>query len=329
VTPSPLSEFEQIEQLKKQLQWAELKIKVLEERLRLELIAKYGPASEKLNDAQLELLELEPGVSSVEVQAESERETEAGSSGKPPKRKHPGRQQLPAELPRRERILPCTPDQCTCRACGQQTIVIGYDHSEHLDVEPAQYFVLVTKRERRACAFCKEGGVIAAAVPARIIEKSLASDRVVIDTVVAKYSDHVPLYRQSAIVERETGVEIGRATLDGWVMRVGELLSPIAAATRRELISGSYLQADETPVGVQMHDGRGKNDQAYLWQYGTPGGSVVFDFQLSRGRDGPKRFLGQFEGILQTDGYAGYEQVGGPKMVRACCWAHARRRLRL
>jgi transposase len=110
------------------------------------------------------------------------------------------------------------------------------------------------------------------------------------------------------------------------VMRVGDLLSPIAAAIGRELVKHTYIQADETPVGVQMHDGRGKNHQAYLWQYGRPGGSVVFDFRLGRGREGPKRFLGQFEGILQTDGYAAYEQVGGPNMVHACCWAHARRK---
>jgi transposase len=144
--------------------------------------------------------------------------------------------------------------------------------------------------------------------------------------VVAKYSDHLPLYRQSAILERETGIKIGRATLDGWVMRVGELLTPIAAVIGRELVAGSYIQADETPVDVQMHDGRGQNHQAYLWQYGRPGGSVVFDFRLGRGREGPKKFLGQFEGILQTDGYAAYEQVGGPKMVHAACWAHARRK---
>jgi transposase len=323
---SPLSESEQIEQLKKQLQWAELKIQVLEERLRLELIAKYGPASEKLNDAQLELLQLEPGVSSVEVQAESERAPEPALSSGWPRRKHPGRQQLPADLPRREKILACTPEQCTCRACGKETTVIGYEQSEQLDVEPAKYFVLVTKREKRACGFCKESGVVTAALPARIIDKSLASDRVVIDTVVAKYSDHLPLYRQSAMLERETGVEISRATMDGWVMRVGELLSPIAAAIGRELVNGTYIQADETPVGVQMHDGRGKNHQAYLWQYGTPGGSVVFDFRLGRGREGPKRFLGQFEGILQSDGYAAYEQVGGTKIVHACCWAHSRRK---
>ena len=114
--------------------------------------------------------------------------------------------------------------------------------------------------------------------------------------------------------------------VDGWVMRVGELLVPIASVMGRELISGSYIQADETPVGVQMHDKRGKNHQAWLWQYSRPGGNVVFDFRLGRGREGPKRFLGQFEGILQSDGYAAYEQVGGPKIVHAGCWAHARRK---
>ncbi len=127
------------------------------------------------------------------------------------------------------------------------------------------------------------------------------------------------------MLERDAGVEISRATLDGWVMRVGELLQPMARVMGRELVGGSYIQADETPVDVQLHDGRGRNHQAYLWQYGRPGGSVVFDFRLGRGRDGPKQFLGQFEGILQTDGYAAYERVGGPKMVHAVCWAHARR----
>src|SRR5208283_3966387 len=173
--------------------------------------------------------------------------------------------------------------------------------SEQLDVEPAKYFVVVTKREKRACKHCEEGGVAAAPVPERIVEKGLVSDRVVIDTVVAKYSDHLPLYRQSAILEREAGVEIGRATMDGWVMRVGELLIPIAETMGRELLGGSYIQADETTVDVQMHDGRGQNHQAYLWQYGRPGGGVVFDFRLGRlwrlrsrrrAEDGACRMLG-------------------------------------
>ena len=223
-------------------------------------------------------------------------------------------------------MIACTPEQCTCKACGQAKAVIGYNVSEQLDVKPAQYFVMVTKREKRACKHCEEGGVAAAPVPERIVEKSLVSDRVVIDTLVAKYSDHLPLYRQSAILEREAGVEIGRATLDGWVMRVGELLIPLVDGMRRELLGGSYIQADETPVDVQLHDGRGQNHQAYLWQYSQPGGGVVFDFRLGRGREGPKEFLGQFEGILQTDGYVAYEGVGGPKLVHAGCWAHARRK---
>ncbi len=327
------SESQQVAELKRELhsttlelQWAHLKIRVLEERLRLQRIQKYGPASEKLSDAQLELLELEPGVSGAEVQAESEREPLPAKTGSRKRRPHPGRQELPAELPRVERVIACAPEQCACRACGQPMAVIGYDQSEQLDVEPAQYFVVVTKREKRACQSCGEGGVAAAPVPARIIDKGLVSDRVVIDTLVAKYGDHLPLYRQSAILERETGLEIGRATLDGWVMRVGELLIPMTAVIGRELVRGSYIQADETPVDVQMHDRRGKNHQAYLWQYSRPGGSAVFDFRLGRGRAGPREFLGRFEGILQTDGYIAYDQVGGPMMVHVCCWAHARRK---
>lgn len=317
-------ESEEIVKLRQQLHWAELKIQVLEAQLRLERIKKYGPASEKLNAAQLELLEMEPGVSNVEVQAESEREPVAAAVR--PSRPHPGRQEFPAGLPRVERVLGCAPEQCTCKACGQPTAVIGYDVSEQLDVEPAKYFVVVTKREKRACKHCEQAGVVTAPTPARIIDKALVSDRVVIDTVVSKYSDHLPLYRQSVILQREAGLELSRATLDGWVMRVGELLMPITAAMGRELIGGSYIQADETPVDVQMHDGRGQNHQAYLWQYGTPGSSVVFDFRMGRGREGPRQFLGQFEGILQTDGYAAYEGVGGPKIVHACCWAHSRRK---
>ena len=193
-------------------------------------------------------------------------------------------------------------------------------------MEPARYFVVVTRREKRACGNCAEG-VSAAPLPERIVEKSLVSDRVVIDTIVNKYSDHLPLYRQSAILQRDAGVSIGRATMDGWVMRAGEMLIPVVGAMGRELLAGSYIQADETPVPVQMSDGRGKNHQAFLWQYGTPGGNVVFDFRMGRGREGPVKFLGQYEGILQTDGYAAYGRVGGSRMVHAACWAHARRKV--
>ena len=115
--------------------------------------------------------------------------------------------------------------------------------------------------------------------------------------------------------------------MDGWILRAGEVLIPVVGAMGRELIAGSYIQADETPVPVQMSDGRGTNHQAFLWQYGKPGGNVVFDFRMGRGREGPVQFLGQYEGILQTDGYAAYARVGGSRMVHAVCWAHARRKV--
>jgi transposase len=170
------------------LKFAEYKVRVLEERLRLVQIQKYGPGSEKLSDAQLELLELEPGVSSAEVQAESERaQLTLPLKGA---KKHPGRQELPAHLPRIEKIIACTPEQCVCGNCGKENSVIGYEKSEQLDVKPAEYFVVVTKREKRACKACEEQGVECAPAPVRIIEKGLASDRVVIDTVVSKYADH-------------------------------------------------------------------------------------------------------------------------------------------
>ena len=321
--PSAPADLELIAQLKSRLQYAELRIRVLEEQLRLMRIEKYGAGGEKLSQAQMKLFELAPVLSEVILQAESECAPAQRSTNR--SGKHPGRQELPANLPRVERILPCTPDQRVCRSCGKETVVIGYEESCQLDVEPAKYFVLVTKREKRACRSCEEFGVVAAPLPPRIIDKCLASDCIVIETVISKYCNHTPLHRQSMILKRDIGLEISRATLDGWVLKVGELLIPMVAAMRRELISGSYIQADETPVDVQMHEGRGKNHQAYLWQYSRPGGSVVFDFRLGRGRDGPKRFLGQFEGILQTDGYPAYDQIGGTGMVHAACWAHARR----
>jgi len=332
---APASSFpgEFIEQLKQKLstteqklQYAELKIQVLEERLRLQRIAKYGPGSESLSHLQLELLELEPGVSSQEVAAESEREALPPATDKK-KHKHPGRQTLPAELPRVEKVIACTPEQCCCQGCGQATTLIGYEESEQLDVEPAKYFVLRTKREKRACKKCEEQGVATAPVPQRIIEKGLVSDRVVIDTVVSKYADHNPLYRQSVIFLRDAGIDISRATMCGWVMTVGEMLAPLVGVMRSELLAGSYIQADETTVDVQMHDKRGKNHQSYLWQYGSPGKSAVFEFRMGREREGPLHFLANFEGILQTDGYAAYDRdVGGPKMVHAACWSHSRRK---
>ena len=186
--PSAPADLELIAQLKSQLQYAELRIRVLEERLRLMRIEKYGAGGEKLSQAQMQLFALEPVAIEILEQAESEHAPVHRSTKK--SAKHPGRQELPSSLPRVERVLPCTPDQRICKRCGKETVVIGYEESSQLDVQPAKYFVLVTKREKRACRSCEELGVVSAPLPPQIIEKCLASDRIVIDTVVSKYCNH-------------------------------------------------------------------------------------------------------------------------------------------
>jgi transposase len=315
-----------IAELERQLHWAQLKIQMLEDELRQRRIQLLGPRSETLSHLQLELLaEEEPGTTRDEVEAETQREPLTRTPARE-RQPHPGRKPLPESLPRVTDVIACA--SATCGSCGEEMAVIGYDESEQLDVQPARYFVRVTKREKRACRHCSK--VTTAPLAERIVDKGLASDAVVIDTVVAKYCDHLPLYRQAVMMEREAGVEIGRATLDGWVMRVGELLGPVISAMRRDLLTASYLQADETPVPVQIREVNakkpGENHQAYLWQYGKPGGETVFDFRMGRGREGPREFLGKWEGILQTDGYVGYRDIGGPKLVQVGCWAHARRK---
>ena len=309
--------------LRRELQWAHLKIESLTEQLRQQRIKFLGPRSETLSNLQLELLVAEePSVTRDEVEAEAKREPLPEI---PPRQRkpHPGRKPLPETLPRVEVVIPCPSQQC--KECGAETAVMGYDESEVLDMEPARYFVRVTKREKRVCRCCEQSAPVMPELPERIVPKGLASDAVVVDVVIGKYCDHLPLYRQEAILRREAGVEIGRATLDGWVMNVGELLNPVVGAMRADLLRASYLQVDETTVPVQMRNQRGANHQAYLWQYGKPGGETVFDFQLGRGREGPAKFLGQWEGILQTDGYQAYDNIGGPKLVHVGCWAHARR----
>jgi transposase len=214
---------------------------------------------------------LEPGVNAAEVEAEAQRaQLQLALKAKSGDRKRPaGRQPLPPELPRVDQIIASSQEQCICGKCGKPTAVIGYETAEQLDREPAKYFVRVLKREKRACSSCAQGGIQTAALPARIIQKSIVSDRVIIDTLIAKYCDYQPLYRQSAILEWEVGLEISRTMMCDWVMQAGELLRPITASIRLELLTGDYIQADETPLMVQV-PGLGRNHRAYLWQYSRP-----------------------------------------------------------
>lgn len=160
----------------------------------------------------------------------------------------------------------------------------------------------------------------------KIVEKGKLSDAVVVDVLIKKYASHLPLYRQQADLERDFGIELSRSTLNAAVLSAGELFLPMMEVFKADLLAAGYIQADETPVGVQSEETTGRNHQAYEFQYSRPRGPVVFDFQMSRSREGPARFLKNYSGILQCDGYAGYDKVGTPQMVRAGCMAHARRK---
>lgn len=315
-------------------EWSRLALenRLLRELIRQMRIEKYGPKSEQLSDRQLALLDLEPGVAAEEIETEAQRSGEESegledpaATPKPARRPHPGRRELPAHLPRVEKVLACTPEQCCCAGCGAETKVIGYDVSEELDVKPAEFFVTVVKREKRACGKCVSRTVLAAALPAKIIDKGLASNSVIVDVIIKKYMDHLPLYRQAAMFSRDAGLELSRMTLCGWVIKSGVWLQAIGGAMRADLLTGSYIQADETTVGVQTEKKTGSNHKAYLWQYSRPNGPVVFDFQMGRSRENPKKFLGNYAGLLQSDGYNAYEKIGGPKITFCGCMAHVRR----
>lgn len=300
----------------------EKEVGLLKAMLRLMRLEKYGKRSEKLSDDQLELLEVELGVTVGEVEDESEISEEA----RPVKlREHAGRNPLPQHLERREEKIASQERVCPC--CGGARHVIGYEEKEILDLEPARYFVRVIKREKLACKCCPDAGVVTAAAGGpQIIEKGKLSDAMVVDIVIKKYGSHLPVYRQQADLDRDFGIDLSRSTLNGAIIAAGELLVPVVKTLKADLLVSAYIQADETPIGVQSAKTEGRNHQAYEFQYSRPGGPVVFDFQMSRGRDGPANFLGKYSGILQCDGYAGYDKVGAPEMVRAGCMAHARRK---
>jgi transposase len=187
-------------------------------------------------------------------------------------------------------------------------------------------YVEVTKREKRACSRCEELEVSTAPVPAAIIEKGTLADNLVVETIISKYIDHVPLYRQAVRLGRDVGVEISQSTLSSSVLQAGELLLGVVAEMKVQLLAGGYIQADETTVPVQSERTRGRNHQAYLCEYSTPGGVVLYDFQMGRARSGPAGFLKGFGGWLQSDGYAAYGNLGSAGLLHFGCFAHARRK---
>lgn len=259
--------------------------------IRLFQLEKYGKRSEKLSDDQLNLLDQEPSVTAAEVEGEALTESACPSTPRPKRpanQNHPGRAPLPAHLERREVIIPCPDSQKHCPDCHAERPVIDYEVSEELDMDPVHFFVRVIKREKRGSHCLPEQGVVTAPCPPKIIPKSKLSNEVIIDMVVRKYDEHMPVYRQCMVLERDAALEVSRQTVVDGILAVGQLLRPVVQVLVKDLIAGGYIQADETPVPCQSERTRGKNHQAYMWEFSRPNGPVVFDFRMGRGGTDPK-----------------------------------------
>ncbi len=306
----------------------ELENRVLREHVRLLQIRKFGPSSDKLSDLQLELLESEPFVTPEEVQAEVRR-AESSPEARTPRvpcerRNHPGREPLPAHLERRVEIVHAPGSDCPCERCGKRRSVLGYEISEFLEMEPIRFFVREVRREKLGACACQDG-VVCAPAPTRILPKSKLGDELIVEMIDQKFGLHVPVYRQCEAIFRNAGVDLSRQTVCGVMGAAGGLLASIVDVLKKDLFAGGYVQADETRFGVQTREKPGRNHTAQIWQYGRPGGPVVFDFRMSRGRAGPAEFLKGYRGYLQSDGYQVYRELG-PGIRYVGCMSHVRRK---
>jgi transposase len=275
-----------------------------------------GTKNEGLNAGQLELLLA--GLETATLPLPASPKPEPASSRRATVR--PVRQVLPAHLETERVVL--EPEEVKQQPEGWRKL--GEEVTEELDWKPAKFIKRLYIRPK----YANPERIVIAPLPARLIEKGLPGAGLLTQVIVAKYEDHQPLYRQAKIYEQRHGVKLSRQTLCGWVEAAADWLSPIYREMKAGLLAGSYLQADETPIRYLDPDVKGKSQQGWLWTYHRPRGDVVFEWQVSRSREGPRQFLKDFTGKLQTDGYGAYESLArerGDDLILVGCWAHARR----
>uniref|UniRef100_UPI003D0D8D68 IS66 family transposase n=1 Tax=Vibrio sp. TaxID=678 RepID=UPI003D0D8D68 len=221
------------------------------------------------------------------------------------KKRQPKRTPLPPELPRR--VIKHEPDNTTC-SCGCALKRIGEDISEKLDYQPGSFTVEQHVRGKWVCDHCET--LIQAPVPAQVIDKGVPASGLLAHVLVAKYADHLPLYRQEKIFDR-AGLAIARSTLADWVGRCGVALQPLVDALRETLLEQTVLHADETPVPM-LAPGKKKTHRAYVWAYASthdaPVQCVIYDFAPTRAGEHARRFLQSWQGKLVCDDYAGYKE---------------------
>lgn len=290
--------------------------KLLRQKLDL-FLARYfgGTRNESLDPKQLELL-----LAGLQTLSAPAPVAEQPATPRTTTTTRPARQPLPAHLETERVVL--EPEEVRQQPEGWRKL--GEEVTEELDWKPAKFIKRLYIRPKYANA----ERIVIAPLPARLIEKGLPGAGLLTQVIVGKYEDHLPLYRQEKIYRERHGVNLSRQTLCGWVEAAAEWLSPIYREMKAALVARDYLQADETPIRYLDPDVKGKSQQGWLWTYSQPEGDVVFEWHISRSREGPREFLKEFKGQLQTDGYGVYESLArerGQALTLVGCWAHARR----
>lgn len=304
--------------------------KILREELQLLKQARFGRSTERLSSGQL-------GFFMDDIPAADEGGTPddptpaacaAAPSGKA--KKGHGRTPFAAHLPRQTIDLDVPEAERLCPCCGKMMKLIGEDVTERGHVIPAQ--IVVNRYVRKKYA-CPDGHAVkTASVPEGVVEGAKYEASVVAHIATAKYSDHLPLHRLEGIFKRQ-GVHLPKQTMWDMLVRLDEIVAqPILRQMHIELLEEPVLHADETPITLCLENGKGSSKAyAFGWRNlrESESSKVLIDFRTSRGRDGPKSFLGEWTGTMIADGYSGYDEaVRLNGIVRAGCWAHARRKLK-
>ena len=286
---------------------------------------KFGRSREQLDQAQASLLDetIDADIAAIEQELEMLTPTPKVDTET---RKQPKRAALPPELPRVEMHHEPESSSCTTPGCGCTLKRIGEDVSEKLDYTPGLFTVERHIRGKWACAQCQT--LTQAPVPAQIIDKGSPTAGLLAQVLVAKYADHLPLYRQETIFAR-AGMALPRSTLSAWVGMCGVHVQPLVDALKDEILSHAVLHADETPVAM-LKPGNKKTHRAYLWTY-APGAfedlkAVIYDFCESRAGAHARTFLGEWKGALVCDDFSGYKQSFTLGVTEAGCMAHAQRK---
>jgi len=300
-------------------------IQQLREYIRLLKSQRFGPRSERTPSEQLGLF------NEAEVLSDAEGETDSSTIQVPShtRRRRGGRRPLPDFLPREEILHDLPEDQKVCANDPSHTLQeIGREKLEQLVFLPATAKVRVHVRPKYACSCCKDV-VKVASLPPQPILKSLATPSLLAQVATSKYVDALPLHRQAKIFQR-MGIDLSRATLASWMIRMGELVEPLLERMLGEIRGSDYVQCDETPFQVLKEDGKRARSESYLWALrGAAREHPLLFYEYDRTRSGevPKRLLRGFQGFLHTDGYAGYGAIGAePGVVHVGCFAHARRK---